>query len=98
MAEDGDTFFIKSEGDSVYDDSFTFLVGVGRGFFSGPLETRTPGPSVTALDASQFTSTRYVDCSMPSQVGSSPDLSSLITQLAEQLASLLWLSCRLIGS
>lgn len=85
MAEDGDTFFVKSEGDGVCDDSFTFPVGVGRGFFSGPLETRTPGLSLTALDASQFTSTRYVDRPMPSQVGSSLDLSSFITQLAEQL-------------
>lgn len=69
-----------AEGDSVQDQ-----FGVGRGLFIQPLESRTPGPSVTALHTPLLTSTRYVDRAMPSQFEQNSDLGSLITQLAEKL-------------
>lgn len=84
MAE-GYTYFVEGEGNNVEHDSVEDQFGVGRGLFFRPLESRTPGPSVTALHTPQFTSTRYVDRAMPSQVEQNPDLGSLITQLAEKL-------------
>lgn len=84
MAE-GHTYFVEGEGDDAERGSVEGQFGVGRGLFFRPLGPRTPGPSVTALHTPQFTSTRYVDRAMSSQVEQNPDLGSLITQLAEKL-------------
>jgi len=84
MAE-GYTYFVGGEGNIAEGDSVQDQFGVGRGLFIRPLESRTPGPSVTALHTPQLTSTRYVDRAMPSQFEQNSDLGSLITQLAEKL-------------
>lgn len=84
MAE-GRTHSVEGEGDGVEHDSVRYQFGVGRGLFIEPLESRTPGPSVTALRTPRFTSTRCVDQAMSSQVEQNPDLGTLITQLAEKI-------------
>lgn len=84
MAE-GFTYFVEGEGNNAERDSVEDQFGVGRGLFIRPFESRTPGPNVTTLHTPQLTSTRYVDRAMPSQVEQTPDLGSLITQLAEKL-------------
>lgn len=84
MAE-GYTYFAEGGVDNSERDSIEDQFGVGRGLFFRPLESRTPGPSVTALHTPQLTATRYVDRAMPCQVEQNPDLGSLITQLAEKL-------------
>lgn len=84
MAE-GYTYFAEGEIDNAEGDYMEDQFGVGRGLFFRPLESRTPGPSVTALHTPRLTSTRYVDRAMPSQAEQNPDLGSLITQLAEKL-------------
>lgn len=84
MAE-GYTYLVEGEANNAERDSIEDQFGGGRGLFFRPLEPRTPGPNVAALHTPQFTSTRYVDRAMPSQVEQNPDLGSLITQLAEKL-------------
>lgn len=59
MAE-GRTHSVEGEGDGVEHDSVRYQFGVGRGLSIEPLESRTPGPSVTALRTPRFTSTRCV--------------------------------------
>ncbi|KAL7842572.1 hypothetical protein SRHO_G00242610 [Serrasalmus rhombeus] len=59
-------------------------VGMGRGFFSKPISPMMPGQSVN-LGTPGLSSTRYVERARPVQSDQSPDLSALITQLAEKL-------------
>ena len=86
MAE-GETYTADDDGD-VGDFSATPLfrlgLGRGRGFsrLPGPV---TPGPRNTVLGTPLLASTRNVDHTMPSQVEQTPDLSSLITQLADKI-------------
>lgn len=44
-----------------------------------------PGPTSRAFDTPVLTSTRYVDRAMPSPINQNPDLSSLISEIAEKL-------------
>lgn len=87
MAE-GETFSVGNVGDNVDDDSFEFQVGVGRGLFRQPLDIRTPGPNLEALDTPVLTSTRCLGHAVPGQDkqnDQTPDLGSLIAQLAEKI-------------
>lgn len=60
--------------------------GLGRGLLCKSLESRAPGRGSTILNTPQLASTRFSDQHMPSQAGQvTPDLGSLITQLAEKL-------------
>lgn len=73
-----------AEGDSG-DGERQYRVGVGRGLFMQPLESRSPGPSGTPRHAPQFASTPVTDQVTPTHVEQSQDLGSLIAQLAEKL-------------
>lgn len=83
MAEGG-SYFAGGEGDNVR-SFIEHQVGVGRGFINLPTETSTPGPRAVTLGTPIITSTRCVDCAMPSLVEQNPDLDILITQIAEKL-------------
>ncbi len=55
------------------------------GLFTIPSEPRMPGSTSRAFDTLILTSTRYVDRAMASPVKQNPDLSLLISEIAEKL-------------
>ncbi len=70
------------EGDSedAHHGPFGYLVDVGSRFFNRTLETKTPGPSDTALGTPLLTSTCYVERVEPSQAEQNTDLNSMISE------------------
>ncbi len=83
MAEGISNFTEEVNDNGMFDQSRQF--GRGRGLFTIPSEPRMPGSTSRAFDTPILTSTRYVDCAMASPVDQNPDLSSLISELAEKL-------------